>query len=265
MFSPALFAAYRSDPWVAGPVHHFAELESTNTWCRRATDPETPHGALCLADHQSAGRGQYQRAWTSAPAENLTFSVVWRPATAERLALLKQVCALAVCDTLTRFDVPGSRIKWPNDVLVDKRKLAGILVECTFLGALPHRVVAGIGLNVNQVGFPEELSHSATSMARESGTTYVREAVLAHLVNALARRYAQWERQDPALRNDIQARLIGCGEWCQIRVDGVMRDEPCKVLGVDHEGHLVVLDDRLRPVTFRHEDVRIDRPAEPLP
>src|SRR5690606_5802144 len=107
----------------------------------------------------------------------------WRPASAERLALLKQVCALAVVDTFTRFDLPGSRIKWPNDVLVGRRKAAGTLVECTFLGSRPHRVVAGIGVNVNQTDFPEELVHSATSMSRESGKHYGREDVMAHLLH----------------------------------------------------------------------------------
>jgi BirA family biotin operon repressor/biotin-[acetyl-CoA-carboxylase] ligase len=245
-------------------VLHEPETESTNSLAKHLAEPDVTHAMVVIADHQSAGRGQYQRSWLSAPAQNLTFSVILTPGRSKGISLLKQVAALAVRDALVRLSLRDVRIKWPNDVLVGNRKIAGILVEAVFKGASLARVVVGIGLNVHQTEFPEDVRYLATSIALASAASCTREEVLASVMQALAVRYSQWERMDPVLKSDIQTHVIGMGAWCQIRIDNVPQPEKVKPVGVDDDGQLIVVTEQLRPFIFTHQDVRIDRPAEPL-
>lgn len=245
-------------------VIHEPQAESTNTLAKHLPESDVTHGMVVIADHQTAGRGQYQRSWLSAPAQNLTFSVVLTPGRSVGVALLKQVAALAVLDALIRHGLRDVRIKWPNDVLVANRKIAGILVESVFKGASLSRVVVGIGLNVHQTEFPEDVRYLATSVALSVDDVPSREDVLASVMTAFATRYSQWERKDPALKTDIQRHVIGMGTWCHVRIDNVPQSDIVKPVGVDDDGQLIVITEQLRPFTFTHQDVRIDRPAEPL-
>jgi BirA family biotin operon repressor/biotin-[acetyl-CoA-carboxylase] ligase len=245
-------------------VLYVPQVDSTNSLAKHHPEPDVTHAMVVITDHQTAGRGQYQRSWLSAPAQNLTFSVVLTPGRSKGISLLKQVAALAVSDALTELGLQSIRIKWPNDVLVDHRKIAGILVEAVFKGASLARVVVGIGLNVHQTEFPEDVRYLATSVALAGQPFCTREEVLASVMLAFERRYGQWERMDPTLKSDIQRHVIGMGTWCQIRIDNVPQEEKVKPVGVDDDGQLIVVTEQLRPFTFTHQDVRIDRPAEPL-
>lgn len=250
---------------IGWPLVCFDELDSTNSWCKSADMDRHPHGTLCLAEHQSAGRGQYQRSWSSGAGLNLTFSLLLKPARTNGIALLKQVAALAMTDVLLEADFQDVRIKWPNDVEVAHRKIAGILVECVFTGPGLSKVVVGVGWNIHQTDFPLELRYRATSMALvRPDVRHDREALLAAYVRHFNRRYAQWERRDPALRADLAHRLAGVGAWCHLRVNQIPMNDPVKVLGVDEDGHLIVLNELMRPVVYTHEDVRIDRPVDRL-
>jgi BirA family biotin operon repressor/biotin-[acetyl-CoA-carboxylase] ligase len=149
---------------------HLSECDSTNdlarTWISDPTDP-APHGACVTADFQTRGRGRRGRTWDAAPGQNVLLSVVLRPefprVDAWQLAFL---AALAVIDVLTEYGL-DPRLKWPNDILLDNKKVAGILVE-TVSSMSPGgwAAVVGIGLNANQDRFdvPERLLHPATSL-----------------------------------------------------------------------------------------------------
>lgn len=263
-FSVELYISSLADAPLGSPIHYELEMESTNTMAKHLPDDVSIHGFVVLADHQTAGRGQYQRTWTSAPAQNLTFSVVLRPARGNGLSMMKQVAALAVVDTLIDIGLTDVAIKWPNDVLIGKRKVAGILVEAVFQGSTLNRVIIGIGLNVLQTEFPEDVRYIATSVAQHLQNPPSREPVLAILMRRLHRRYVQWETHDHALKEAIQEHIIGIGSWCHIRINTIPQPEPMKPVGVDDDGHLIVINDQLRPIQFTHEDVRIDRLAEPL-
>ncbi len=252
-----------SDPFGV-PLLYEPETDSTNSLAKHLAQDKIAHGMVVLADHQSSGRGQYQRRWTSAPAQNLTFSIILTPSRSTGICLLKQVAALAVVDTLRALDLADVKIKWPNDVLVSNKKIAGILVETVFKGSNLIRVVVGIGLNVNQTEFPEEVRYLATSIALNSSLKVSREKVLAGVMRSFQFRYSQWERHDDKLKADIQTQVIGMGSWCQIRIDNIPQPDLVKPVGVDDNGHLVVITEQLRPLIFTHQDVRIDRTAEPV-
>ncbi len=263
-FSVEQYIASLTDCPLGIPIRYEPEMDSTNTVAKQLPDDESVHGFIVLADHQTAGRGQYQRTWSSAPAQNLTFSVVLRPGRGNGISMMKQVAALAVADTLHDAGLSDVAIKWPNDVLIGKRKVAGILVEAVFKGSTLDRVIIGIGLNVMQTEFPEDVRYIATSVAQHLSKPPSREDLLANLMRHLHHRYAQWEKHDHALKEAIQEHIIGIGSWCHIRINNIPQPEPVKPVGVDDEGHLIVINDQLRPIQFTHEDVRIDRLAEPM-
>ena len=144
-------------------------------------------GDVFVAEFQSAGRGRLDHTWLSAKGENLTFSVVLAGAgrPPSEVATLPLVVGLAVVKALSAL-APLS-LKWPNDVLCEGRKLAGILCE-----RHGDNVIAGIGLNVNQTEFPPEIASRATSLAVLCGRRFDRETVLADVLKSLDMLHARW-------------------------------------------------------------------------
>jgi BirA family biotin operon repressor/biotin-[acetyl-CoA-carboxylase] ligase len=172
-------------------VHHRV-LASTNERAKDLAREGAPHGTVVTADEQTAGRGRQGRVWVAPPRAALLMSLVVRDL-GDREALLPLTTAVAVCDAVEGLGVESCAIKWPNDVWVNRRKLAGILIE-----ARRHEGVAviGLGLNVSTAreDFPEELRDSATSLAMESPDRGLsREEVLAALMDAME----GWLVQEP--------------------------------------------------------------------
>ena len=170
-------------------VHHRL-TDSTNERAKQLAAAGAPHGTIVTADEQSAGRGRQGRAWVSEPGSALLLSVVIRDLD-ERHALLPLATAVAVCEAAEASAPVTCAIKWPNDVWVERRKLAGILVE-----GRPQEgwAVVGVGLNVS--GFPGELAGLVTSLALWSPVPSPQSpgAVLDALLPALDRRLSD----DPA-------------------------------------------------------------------
>jgi BirA family transcriptional regulator, biotin operon repressor / biotin---[acetyl-CoA-carboxylase] ligase len=158
---------------IGTPRVHLRLTDSTNERAKELALAGAPHGTLVTADEQTAGRGRQGRVWTAPPRSALLMSLVTR-----RLApTLPFAGALAVCDALPA----DCRIKWPNDVWLARRKLAGILVEGR---PADGWAVLGIGLNVTTEVFPDELAESATSL-RIEGIELDRESVLTAVLTAL--------------------------------------------------------------------------------
>ena len=158
---------------IGTPRVHLRLADSTNERAKELALGGAPHGTLVTADEQSAGRGRQGRVWTAPPRSALLMSVVTRRLT----PTLPLAAAVAVCDALPA----ACEIKWPNDIWLERRKLAGILVEGRPRTAGP---CVGIGLNVTTEGFPEELAEIATSL-RIAGIELDTEAVLASLLASL--------------------------------------------------------------------------------
>ena len=157
---------------IGHPVYFYGSVRSTNRVAREMSRDGAPEGTLVLAEEQRAGRGRLGRTWHSAFGLGLWMSLVLRPRIPADRVFQVAICgALAVAETVrARFSLPV-RVKWPNDVLVGKAKLAGVLVESQWNGSDRGAAVLGIGLNVNHQAedFPESLRHRATSLRRELG------------------------------------------------------------------------------------------------
>lgn len=175
--------------WMGRRFEYRAQTGSTNDDVRAASREGAPHGLVVLAESQSAGRGRRGRAWHSPEGSNLYFSVLLRPSLDVADApLLALVAGLAVARACDRF-VASERVtvKWPNDVRVDRKKVAGILVEGSIRGDKLDSAVVGIGLNVHERAWPEELRERAISLADATFTELSRPAVLRATLEELER------------------------------------------------------------------------------
>lgn len=153
-------------------VRHFARLDSTNREADRWAQQGAPEGALVVAEEQDAGRGRLGRSWFGVAGKSLLFSLVLRPSVRPADApLLTFVASLALAETVEAWvPAPSIAIKWPNDVLLDGRKTAGILLELRVEGQRVEHVVLGVGVNVagGTDSFPDELQQTAVSVAQAS-------------------------------------------------------------------------------------------------
>lgn len=174
-------------------------VDSTN--CRlaeMARQRHLPTGTVLVADQQTAGRGKAERPWFSRPGGSLILSVLLRPnRPIEDLAQVTLVTAVAVADAIAATAGLDVGIKWPNDLLVNGRKLCGILCEMVLTpdGALDH-IIAGIGINVLKTrdDFPAYLQGIATAIETETGRWVYRYDLLGRLIEALDARLSEWER-----------------------------------------------------------------------
>jgi len=194
--------ASRATPFGA-PFLYRAEVGSTNVVAQEAARSGAPHGAVAVTDFQSSGRGRLGRGWTSEPGLDLTFSVVLRPELGpQSVSRLTLAASVAVADTiLTLGDLDGRvSVKWPNDVLVDGRKVCGILSEAALDMDRLHWVVVGVGLNVNGTPAsgvaPRDLppgAPSPISLREARGSFTPRTPLLVELVEALGSVFASVE------------------------------------------------------------------------
>jgi BirA family transcriptional regulator, biotin operon repressor / biotin---[acetyl-CoA-carboxylase] ligase len=163
------------------PRHDVESCESTQA----LVDASLPEGALVVADHQTAGRGRLGRTWEAPPGTAILCSLLLKPPPERHAPELSLVAGVAVADMLERATGLSVQIKWPNDVMLRRRKVAGCLAE-----GRDGAVVLGIGVNVNQRS--EELPEGAGSLRTLTGREWDREELLASLLDDLGHRYAEW-------------------------------------------------------------------------
>ena len=190
------------------------------------------------ADFQEAGRGQGSNRWFSDAGENMLCSILFRPPVpAARQFLFNQYFSLPVRKFLLRY-VPKVQVKWPNDIYVGNRKIAGILIEHSVVGDRISRTIAGIGLNINQKDFPSPLPNP-TSIYRETGMRHDVGALTAELVALCAAEYGRLSEENAT---ELQAEYWSClyqrGEFCSYLIG----DErvTARIDGVDAYGRLLL-------------------------
>jgi BirA family biotin operon repressor/biotin-[acetyl-CoA-carboxylase] ligase len=171
-------------------IYTFETIDSTNSCARALAACWAQEGTVIIAERQTAGRGRLGRAWFANPLENLTFSVILRPtAPAEEVNLLPLYVGVAVADAINRTTGLAVQCKWPNDLLVGGKKIAGILLEGSLKESSIDFVVIGIGINVNQREFPPELARKASSLALQSGHDFDREELFREIMRSLESHY----------------------------------------------------------------------------
>lgn len=259
LFDLTKFENNLSTQWLGQSVCYFEELDSTNSFAKSMAKNEVKQGMICLTDNQTKGRGQYERNWESKSGKNLTFSLVFRPKTSERFHVLTLACALAIVEQLNELidENPCTSIKWPNDVMLNKKKIAGLLTESVFNGNKPDRLVVGVGLNVNQCDFSPEVTEKATSISLEKGKQISREKLLSDLLGRIEYKYSLWHRQQTDLLKSINQNIIGYGQWVGLKVNSERRNGSFKLLGIDETGKLLLLNDDGGIESFSYEQIRL--------
>jgi BirA family biotin operon repressor/biotin-[acetyl-CoA-carboxylase] ligase len=224
------------------PLHVLATTTSTSDEAKHGAKHGAPHGATWVAEEQTAGRGRQGRTWVSPRGENLLFSVLLRVSCApSRLPPLALVVGLAVRDAVAHAAPSADpKIKWPNDVLVGGRKIAGVLVEAITAGQRVEAVVAGVGINVHTRELPEEVAARATSIALVApGPALDRGEILADVLATLDRDVHVVLGRDLGL---VKARLDAADALRGHRVRSDDGDEGTAG-GIDVEGRLLVRRD----------------------
>jgi BirA family biotin operon repressor/biotin-[acetyl-CoA-carboxylase] ligase len=234
------------------------EVDSTNRYALDAARAGEPEGLVVVADHQHAGRGRLGRTWDATPGSSLLVSVLLRPRrTVDELHLCTAAVALAMADAVGEVAGFQPALKWPNDLLGDGRKLAGVLAEADLGGSGAVRaVVIGIGINVGADAISRELEATATACEVVAGRAVDRrslfDAFLAHLGTRL-------DTADGALLDDYRARLATLG--VRVRVERAVGPIEGVASTVDDLGGLVLVTSDGGTVTISAGDVVHLRPV----
>ena len=228
---------------VGRPAFYWPTVDSTMERAHQLADQASQvadlDGALIIADEQTAGRGRFHRSWWAPARSCLLFSLILvpplRPAQAHRLTV---ICSLAVCDAIKGMTGLQARVKWPNDVLVDGKKVCGILTEMDLWGAELRYAIVGVGLNVN-VDFSRAppLMAPATSLKSETGRQVSRLRLLDALLSSVETRYCAL-RDGRSYHAEWAARMATLGQ--EVRVSSGTDHFLGLATGVDKDGALLL-------------------------
>jgi BirA family biotin operon repressor/biotin-[acetyl-CoA-carboxylase] ligase len=201
-------------------IHHYFKIGSTNVAAMELAAAGAPEGSVLLAEEQVAGRGRGGHGWHSARSQGIYCSVVLRPALSPAdVLVLTLATGLAVCSAVEQLPARHSEggaqpdaalqldLRWPNDLLLNGKKLAGILAELTAEATRVRYLVVGIGINVNQPNFAADLRDLATSLRRETGICWSRVELAAALLKSLDREYRALLKPGPGGRESVLRRF----------------------------------------------------------
>jgi len=237
-------------------VRRFASIDSTNRWLLDEAREGAPAGLVAVADHQLSGRGRRGRAWEAPPGSSLLVSLLLRPRVApDRLHTVTMAVALALADALGACGI-DARLKWPNDLVVGERKIAGLLAEAELAGDNVRALVVGVGCNLVQAAFPDELAATATSCMIEAGRAPDRDSLLDDFLGRVDTRLAQ---PSGGIVDDYRARLSTLGRDVRVELD--QRVVIGRAGDVDDCGRLVVTPVSGAPVAVAVGDVVHLRPV----
>lgn len=226
--------------WAGQELHYFQEIDSTNLEAKRLGEQNTPHGTLVIAEKQTAGRGRRGKGWESPSGSSIYMTILLRPELEPTHApMLTLVMAMAVTKAIQQETELEAKIKWPNDVVVNGKKVVGILTEMSTEIDYINHVVIGVGINVNTQKFPEEISATATSLALEKGKQMRRSPLIVSVMQQFETYYERFiQSKDLAfLMEEYNHLLVNCNREVKVlgkeSYTGIAR-------GINTKGELLV-------------------------
>lgn len=231
-----------SDALFGCQVHYRAAVGSTNDEARRLAQAGAPEGTLVIADEQHAGRGRLNRLWWSPPNSSLLLSLLLRPPVSLQQSQHLTMCAgLGATDAIEQITGLSVGLKWPNDLLINGKKMGGILTEVESAEGQVNFAIVGLGLNINMdAGTLLSLDAPATSLSAEVGYSVDRLALLTALLRHWEDRYRRWLRGESP-REAWAARLVTLGRRVRVTVGNETWEG--KAVGVNEEGALLLRQD----------------------
>lgn len=179
--------------WAGKELHYLDETDSTNIDAKQYAHKGAPHGTVIVADMQTAGRGRKGKTWQSPAGKAIYMTILLRPDfSPDKVSMLTLVMGLSVAQAVAEIPGLNPGIKWPNDIVIDQKKICGILTEMEVQAEDASYVVVGVGINVNNSSpdeFPEEIRQTATSLKIASGASYSRAALIGRVLYYFEKNY----------------------------------------------------------------------------
>lgn len=226
--------------WAGQTCLCFPVLDSTNEYGKALAKSQTVHGTLIVADTQNAGKGRRGRVWQSPAGSTISMSLCLEPSLSqENAAGLTLVMALAVTEAIGEITGVIPQIKWPNDIVLNGKKICGILTELIFRGNI-YAVIIGAGINVNTEEFPEEIREIAGSLKAELGKEISREALIAAALKYFEKYYEQYVKTEDLtfLKESYEGVLANLGR--EVRVLDPKQPYTGIAKGITVNGNLIV-------------------------
>lgn len=228
--------------WVAKEVLYFDTIDSTNTKAQELAEKGYPSGTLVVADKQESGKGRRGRSWVSPSGTGIFMTLMIKPdINPNNASMLTLVAALAVAKAITSVTVEEAMIKWPNDIVVNGKKVCGILTEMNAQFDYINHIVVGIGINVHNESFPEEISQMASSLMIEAGgKRFHRAQIIAETMSYFEQYYDTFlKTQDlSALVREYDELLVNRNK--SVRVLDPKEPFDGKAMGITPKGELIV-------------------------
>ena len=228
--------------WVAKEVLYFDTIDSTNTKAQELAEKGYPSGTLVVADKQESGKGRRGRSWVSPSGTGIFMTLMIKPdINPNNASMLTLVAALAVAKAITSVTDEEAMIKWPNDIVVNGKKVCGILTEMNAQFDYINHIVVGIGINVHNESFPEEISQMASSLMIEAGgKRFHRAQIIAETMSYFEQYYDTFlKTQDlSALVREYDELLVNMNK--AVRVLDPKEPFDGKAMGITPKGELIV-------------------------
>ena len=245
--------------WVAKEVLYFDTIDSTNIKAQELAEKGYPSGTLVVADKQESGKGRRGRSWVSPSGTGIFMTLMIKPdINPNNASMLTLVAALAVAKAITSVTGEEALIKWPNDIVVNGKKICGILTEMSTEEDSIRYVVVGIGINVNTESFPPEISDTATSLKLSLGHELKRAPLIGAVLKSFEQYYSRFmEYGDMTGLMDEYNEMLA-NRKRQVRVLDPHGSYEGMALGIDKEGCLLVKreDDSVSAVISGEVSVR---------
>ena len=227
--------------WAGKNIVYYDATDSTNLRIKQLGDEGAPHGTLAVADRQTAGRGRRGRAWESPAGGSIYMSLLLRPKfRPDKASMLTLVAACSVAEGIKDCEDVNVQITWPNDIIIEGRKLVGILTELSTQIDYINHVTVGIGINVNIQEFPDEIRNTATSLRIECGHTVRRAPIIAAVMKHMEKNYETFLQTEDltGLMEKYSALLVNKDK--DVRIIGAKEQYQAHALGITPTGELIV-------------------------
>lgn len=227
--------------WMGRTLKYCEEIDSTNTEAKHLAAAGADHGAVVVANRQTAGKGRRGRMWESPADSGIFMTFLLRPKVdVQKVSMLTLVAALAVSKAVGEETGCLCQIKWPNDLVMDGKKICGILTEMGTSGDQIQYAVVGIGINVGQQEFPDELKNKATSLCIQTKKAVSRASLIEKVLESFERYYDDWEmhRDMRLLREEYEGQLVNLGR--EVLVLAPEGEYPGVAAGISDTGELLV-------------------------
>ena len=241
VMSKAEIESLMDTKWVGSNGVYYDEIDSTNNRAKEAGDNKAPHGTLVVADMQVAGKGRRGRVWQSPAGSSIYMTILLYPEISPLKApQLTLVMAIAVAEGIKEVTGLDTKIKWPNDIVVNGRKICGILTEMSTEIDYINHVVIGAGINVNQDDFPEDIRKTASSLKMEFGKQVKRSELIAAIMKSFEKDYEIFVKTEDlsGLQELYNSMLVNLDRDVKVLEPG--NEYEAHALGINKTGELIV-------------------------